>query len=194
MKTKTITTFFILLFLNCFSQNNKTCNSADEIIEDLNTISINKCNINDTKKSTNTRSIKTSSDKISYHIRKNKTYTKSKTKELLFTVVDEIPLFKKCTNSKDKKCFNKEFYKHFAKNFIPERASLNGIKGKIFISFTIMSNGTVSKTLISSRKKSYELTKEVKRVINKLPLFKTGIHKGLPVNVRYNIPINLTKD
>lgn len=115
--------------------------------------------------------------------------------EVLFSVVDEIPLFKKCysDNVLNKKlCFNKEMSKHFAENFYPERASEDGINGRIFIQFVIDFEGKVKNIEIKTKKKSKLLEKEIKRVILKLPKFLPGSHKSLPVNTKYNLPINLT--
>lgn len=115
--------------------------------------------------------------------------------EVLFSVVDEIPLFKKCfsaPSSNKKVCFNQEMSKHFAKNFYPERASEDGVKGRVFIQFLIDIDGKVKEVQVKSKKKSDLLEKEIRRVISKLPKFSPGSHNGLPVNTKYSLPINLT--
>lgn len=115
-------------------------------------------------------------------------------KVILFSVVEEAPRFSNCVSDKikdKKKCFNKQISKHFAKNFYPERVAEDEIKGKVFIQFTINFQGKISDIQVKSRKKSPALTKEIKRVINKLPELFPGTHKGLPVNVKYSLPINI---
>lgn len=115
--------------------------------------------------------------------------------EVLFSVVDKVPLFKKCYSNSiqnKKNCFNKEISKHFAKNFYPERASDDGVSGRIFIQFVINFEGNVKNIEVKSNKKSGLLEKEIRRVISKLPKFLPGSHNGLPVNTKYSLPINLT--
>lgn len=174
MKTQTLTTILLIFFINCFSQENKTCNSSEDDFVELNTFSLNKCDIDEEEKSVKTRKITANiatkkNNRIAHYIRKDKSNTKSYIKkekpEILFTLVDEIPLFKNCNNSKDKKCFSNEFYKHFSKHFLPETVSEDGIKERIFVSFVINTDGSVSKTQIRSSKKSKKLEKEIKRVI-----------------------------
>lgn len=114
---------------------------------------------------------------------------------VLFSVVDEVPRFSKCVSDKIKnkrKCFNNQISKHFAKNFYPERAGEDDVKGKVFIQFTVDFQGKISDVLVKSRKNSPTLTKEIKRVISKLPKLFPGTHKGLPVNVKYSLPINIS--
>lgn len=115
--------------------------------------------------------------------------------EVLFSIVDEIPLFKKCYSGNvvsKKGCFNKEMSKHFAENFYPERASEDGVSGRVFIQFIIDFEGKVRNIEVKTKKQSDLLEKEIKRVISKLPKFLPGTHKSLPVNTKYNLPINLT--
>ncbi len=116
--------------------------------------------------------------------------------EILFSVVDNIPLFKNCeTNKKqNRSCFNKEFSKHFAKNFTPERASEEGVSGRVFIQFIINTKGKINSLSIKSRKKNLQLESEISRVIKLLPKLNPGKHKGIPVNVKYSLPINFNVD
>lgn len=115
-------------------------------------------------------------------------------KQILFSVVDRVPLFSKCSNSEknnQRKCFNNEFSNHFSNNFNPERATDETIKKRVFVQFIINYQGQIEDIKIKSQKKSALLKKEIKRVILKLPTFIPGLHNGLPVNVKYSIPINL---
>ena len=205
MKSKlTFIILVIILSFNCVSQNKKTCDSTEDTFEELNTISIKKCDIQEKKDHPNTRkvtsNISTKNNRIAHYVRKGsqigskKKYIKPISKEILFSIVDEIPLFSKCNTNKSKECFNKEFYKHFAKNFNPESASEDGVKGRVFIQFTIDTRGNITNTLIKGPKNAINLENEIKRVINKLPTFKPAIHKGIPVNIKHGLPLNLTID
>lgn len=128
---------------------------------------------------------------------KNDIFTRNlASEEILFSVVDEVPLFPECENiSKNQSnCFNTAFSKHFAKNFDPGRASEDGISGRVFIQFTIDTRGNTSNLLIKSRKKDKLLKNEIERVVKKLPIFSPGRHKGIPVNVKYSLPINFSAE
>ncbi|WP_299715736.1 energy transducer TonB [uncultured Tenacibaculum sp.] len=127
----------------------------------------------------------------------NKIINRDVTKqEILFSVVHDVPLFPKCENEKGDsvECFNNQFSKHFAKNFDPERASDNGVNGKVFLQFTITLKGEINNILIKSRNKNELLEKEIKRVVNKLPKLIPGKHNNLPVNVKYSLPINFSEN
>lgn len=115
-------------------------------------------------------------------------------REVLFSVADQIPLFPKCSSVKKeeaKKCFNQQISNHFAKNFRPQEITDEAIKGRIFIQFTVDYKGNATNIEIKSQKKSTLLESEVKKIIQKLPKLSPGVHKGLPVNIKYSIPINI---
>ncbi|TYP96076.1 TonB family protein [Tenacibaculum adriaticum] len=221
------TTLLYFFSLNSFCQSQKTCDTPEEDIIDLNSIS--KCSIEELKDSANTRKVTLNvssytKNRSSHYIRKRKKEATSlnntnglqnvvgnilvensitekslkiSSQEVLFSVVDEIPLFPDCHNMKNEKktkCFNDEISNHFATNFYPERASDNGINGKVFIQFVIDIKGKVVNLQVRGPKNANRLEEEVKRVINKLPSFTPGKHKGFPVNVKYSLPINFTLD
>ncbi|WP_408040942.1 energy transducer TonB [Tenacibaculum amylolyticum] len=128
---------------------------------------------------------------------KNDIITRSlASEEILFSIVEEVPLFPECENitKNQSDCFNTSFSKHFAKNFDPERASEDGVSGKVFIQFTIDTRGNTNNLLIKSRKKDKQLENEIERVLKKLPTFSPGRHKGIPVNVKYSLPINFSAE
>lgn len=186
-------------FYHVGNAQKKTCNtpSNDDILE-LNTLSISKC---DAKSKNTNRTIASTfaKDRNAHYVRKNakhnsKTINALETKTLLFSVVDEIPLFPKCYNGKDKRCFNSNIQKHFAKNFHPENASEDGITGRLFIQFIVNTDGEISDVNIRGIKNAKDLSKEVKRVLNKLPVFITGKHQGIPVPVKYSLPLNFNTD
>jgi len=200
MKTLILLISITILPYISFSQNSQTCESPEDNFEDLNTIStisIKKCNI---EESSSTRKITSQkkNNRTSHYVRKKskknptKKNIKIKPKEIIFSVVDNIPLLKNCKNSKDKTCFNKQFYSHFSKNFNPETIYEDNINGKFFVQFTMNTNGHISNILVRGPKSIKNLEKEIKRVINKLPSFQAGTHKGFPVNVKHSLPINLS--
>ncbi len=216
--------FIFLLANNVSSQSNETCDtSPNEIeIQDLNSIS--KCTLKKETDNKRKVTLNVAANKIRKRvIRKrdkvnslgdteslkkdvaannekieiqNKIITKKViAQEILFSVVDDVPMFPKCENNSGDKsdCFNNEFSKHFAKNFDPERASNDGINGRVFLQFTIDVKGNINNLLIKSRNKNKQLETEIKRVVLKLPKLTPGKHHGLPVNVKYSLPINFSE-
>ena len=71
----------------------------------------------------------------------------------------------------------------------PELAVKEGIQGKVYISFTVTSEGGVSQVEVA-RGASPLLDKEAIRVIKSLPEWKPGTQRGKAVNVRYTVPVN----
>lgn len=205
------------------SQNKKHCDTpSDEPSLDLNTIS--KCTIakdkNDNKKVTlnvaakrtrkriirkrekvnsidgATKDLNADVTRSSLEIKNDIVTNRMEAEIVLFNVVDNVPLFPECedANKSGTDCFNNEFSKHFAKTFDPERASEEGVSGRVFIQFTIDSKGKVENLLVKARKKDESLENEIKRVVSKLPIFSPGRHKGLPVKVKYSLPINFNAE
>ncbi len=62
--------------------------------------------------------------------------------------------------------------------------------GKIYVEFCVTKKGKIERTKII-RSVHPKLDLEALRVINKLPRWTPGIHKGKPVCVYYTIPINI---
>ncbi|MDP3915144.1 MAG: M56 family metallopeptidase [Bacteroidota bacterium] len=71
----------------------------------------------------------------------------------------------------------------------PVVAQENGIQGKIFVSFVVNKDGSVSNAQIT-RGVDPSLNAEALRVVTSLPAFKPGKQKGNVVAVQYTIPIN----
>ncbi|AUC14508.1 hypothetical protein BTO06_04830 [Tenacibaculum sp. SZ-18] len=201
------------------SQNKKYCDTpSDETSLDLNTLS--KCTIakdkDDTQKVTLNVAAKRTRKRIirkrekvntidgatkdlnadvtpsTIEIKNDIVTNRMEAETVLFNVVDIVPLFPACENANKNgtDCFNNEFSKHFAKTFDPERASEEGVSGRVFIQFTIDSKGKVENLLVKGRKKEASLENEIKRVVSKLPVFSPARHKGLPVKVKYSLPIS----
>ncbi len=219
MKKTTLTILLILLSLNTiriYSQAS-VCETKKEDEVDLNTITFNKCEITQKKTdvkrisrtriirkrtTSNTRLRKTSNylglkkSEINFEANsKNLPSLKliSKPQKVLFSLVDEIPMFESCqvsTRQENIKCFNRTLNKYLTKNFNPDHFTDNSINSKIFIQFQIDINGKIKNTLIKTNNKL--IIKELKKTIKKLPLLRSGKENGLPVIVIHSFPLNLT--
>jgi periplasmic protein TonB len=71
----------------------------------------------------------------------------------------------------------------------PDMAIDQHIQGKIWVSFIIEKDGTLSHFSVD-RGVGYGLDEEALRVLKLAPAWKPGIQNGQPVRVKYNIPIN----
>ena len=80
-------------------------------------------------------------------------------------------------------------YKYLAENIkYPVMAKNNKVEGRVYITFVIEKDGTVSEAKVL-RSVNEELDAEALRVINAMPKWKPGTQRGVPVRVQYNIPI-----
>ncbi|CAM1364594.1 TonB protein C-terminal [Tenacibaculum sediminilitoris] len=214
----------LLLFVSFLLTNTllaqNICTTSEENSIDLNIISVNKCDIVTKKQNTRERVTKTltvrnrvkktrkslqenqsnlsPSTKVSIITTNNnlsiENSLKSEIKNVLFSVVEQVPLFPTCkgkSNEKAKKCFIDNMQKHFSKNYYPEVFSEEGIRGRILIQFTIDVYGTPKNIQVVSSKSSEIIINEINRIINKLPKLESGKEKGIPVNVTYSFPVNL---
>ncbi|MGG6230598.1 TonB family protein [Tenacibaculum sp. SDUM215027] len=218
---KTTLLFFTLLLLTTVTlKAQEVCTIPEDNAIDLNIISVDKCEIVDKKQNPRERTTKTltarnrikkvrkapqknqsslnAPSKVSIVTTNNdisiRNSLKSQTKEVLFSVVEQVPLFPKCKNSsneKAKKCFKDSMQKHFSKSYYPEVFSEEGIHGRVLIQFTIDVYGNPKNIQVVSSKPSKVITNEINRIINKLPQLESGKEKGIPVNVTYSFPINL---
>lgn len=71
----------------------------------------------------------------------------------------------------------------------PVIAQENGIQGKVYVTFVVGKDGSVTNATIA-RGVDPSIDKEALRVINSLPKWKPGKQRGKPVNVSYTVPIN----
>lgn len=71
----------------------------------------------------------------------------------------------------------------------PVIAQENGIQGKVYVTFVVGKDGSISNATIA-RGVDPSLDKEALRVVNELPKWKPGKQRGKPVNVSYTVPIN----
>ena len=84
-----------------------------------------------------------------------------------------------------------EFFKYINENIkYPTREKKKGIKGKVYISFTICNDGHVSDVKPYKEVARKEaLIKEAMRVISMMPKWKPGTQNGKNVDVIYKVPI-----
>ncbi len=71
----------------------------------------------------------------------------------------------------------------------PTMAKENGVQGKVICSFIVGKDGAVYGETIS-RGIGSGCDQEALRVIHKMPRWKPGMQNGIPVNVKFNLPIN----
>jgi hypothetical protein len=113
--------------------------------------------------------------------------------EIPFAIVDEVPVYKACedlkTNNERKTCMSKNIAMHVNKNFNTNIANNLGLVGKqrIVVMFKIDKEGNVVD--VKARAPLPELEEEAKRVVQSLPQFIPGKHKGKTVVVPYSLPI-----
>jgi protein TonB len=71
----------------------------------------------------------------------------------------------------------------------PVIAQENGIQGKVFVTFVVDKDGSVTNARIA-RGVDPSIDKEALRVVNSLPKWKPGKQRGKAVRVSYTVPIN----
>ncbi len=71
----------------------------------------------------------------------------------------------------------------------PVIAQENGIEGKVYVTFVVDKDGSVSDAKIV-RGVDPSIDKEALRVVSNLPRWKPGKQRGKPVRVSYTVPIN----
>jgi len=208
-----------LFFLVSLSYSQEKCETLKDEVQDLNTISITKCSINDVKEALESEEIKEISTRRRHRkLRKVNTIStnpneinKLENKKLLveklnleediltsiekvpFHLVEQIPLFKDCKRKpilQQSKCFEKEMVQHIVRNFdYPKEAISKKIEGKVLVQFTIDKEGNVFDIKEKGPENSEILEEEANRLISTLPKFIPGTHKGKTVNVKYALPI-----
>ena len=83
-----------------------------------------------------------------------------------------------------------EFYRYLQVNIkYPPDAKKNRLQGKVFISFVVERDGSLTNCAIL-RGVSPDIDAESLRVINNSPKWKPGIQNGRPVRVQYSMPLN----
>ena len=81
-------------------------------------------------------------------------------------------------------------YHYLATNIkYPADARNAGVQGRVFVSFVIEKDGSVSNVKVL-RSPDERLSREAERVVNEMPKWKPGRQHGKKVRVLYNLPIN----
>ena len=104
-----------------------------------------------------------------------------KTEDEIFVIVEDMPTFKGGDINKFRDWVQKRVT-------YPELASENGIQGRVFITFVVETNGTVSGVNVT-RSVDQLLDEAAKEAVAASPKWEPGMQRGRPVRVRYSIPI-----
>jgi TonB family protein len=101
--------------------------------------------------------------------------------EEVYTVVENPPVFSGG---------NEEMTQFLIKNIkYPENAKVNGIQGKVFVSFVVDKTGKVTKAEVI-KSANPELDAEALRVVSMMPDWTPGTQGGEVVNVQMTVPIS----
>ncbi|PCH67553.1 MAG: energy transducer TonB [Bacteroidales bacterium] len=107
----------------------------------------------------------------------------------IFVIVEEMPIFRPdiCKNNVEG---NLELYRYINSSIrYPVIAQENGITGRVYVSFVVGKDGSISKVELL-RGVDPSLDREALRVIQNLPKFEPGKQRGKPVKVSYSTVIN----
>ncbi len=86
----------------------------------------------------------------------------------------------------------KAWAKYIQRNLrYPSMAQENDVQGKVFLSFVVEKDGSITDVKVL-KGIGFGCDEEAVKVIKKSPLWKAGMNKGIPVRVRYNMPISFT--
>lgn len=113
-----------------------------------------------------------------------------------FAVIEQIPLFPACEKvekTAQRECFYDQMQFHIKKNLkTPSEAENESQVIRVIVQFQIDKEGKVIN--ITTRRSNFNgvYEAEVKRVIEKLPKFIPGTHKGKAVITSYALPINFS--
>lgn len=112
-----------------------------------------------------------------------------------FVVIEDVPVFPGCSGNKEelRACFSERIskfvLKKFDSNLVQELGLPKGSVQRIFVMFTINKQGKVSNVMARAPHK--QLQTEAVRVIELLPEMSPGMQRGIPVGVKYSLPIVL---
>ena len=109
-----------------------------------------------------------------------------------FSIIEEVPVFPGCKGTRAQKinCLNKKMRTHVQKKFNSDLAGDLGLspgKKRIIIFFRIDPKGNI--TEIQARAPHPKLKKEALRVAKLLPKMIPGKQRGVPVGMKYTLPI-----
>ena len=103
------------------------------------------------------------------------------TEDEVFVIVEDMPKFKGGDINKFRDWVQKRVR-------YPELAAENGIQGRVFITFVVETNGTVSGVTVT-RSVDQLLDDAAMEAVSASPKWEPGMQRGRPVRVRYSIPI-----
>ncbi|MCH8553950.1 MAG: energy transducer TonB [Schleiferiaceae bacterium] len=111
-----------------------------------------------------------------------------------FAVVENRPVFPGCENEPTEEakfqCFQQSLMRFVGKEFkFPEMARKMGISGKVFVTFVIEKDGSISNVVVA-RGVDKLLDDEAIRVVKKIPNMTPAKQRGKPVRMSYTLPIN----
>lgn len=112
-----------------------------------------------------------------------------------YVLGESLPLYPGCKCKKEdieqmsNKCTFKKIAKFIKKNFVRPPSNGNPRAVKIYCSFVIKTDGTLTIKEIIGREE--ELNKEMERVFNKLPKFTPSKLKGFPISTSYTLPTTI---
>lgn len=104
-----------------------------------------------------------------------------KTEEEVFVIVEDMPTFRGGDINKFRDWVQKRIS-------YPELALENSIEGRVFITFVVETNGTISGVTVT-RSVDQLLDEAAKEAVMASPKWEPGMQRGRPVRVRYSIPI-----
>jgi len=105
---------------------------------------------------------------------------------------DEVPIFTVVEVMPKYPGGNEAMYKYLGENIkYPEKAKKEGIQGKVFVTYVVEKDGSISNVKIL-RGVEESLDKEAMRVIAAMPKWKPGTQNGKAVRVQYTLPIKFT--
>jgi protein TonB len=103
--------------------------------------------------------------------------------EEIFVIVESMPEYPDGINA---------LYQYIGDQIrYPTMAKELGIQGKVFVTFVIETDGSVSSVEVL-RGIGGGCDEEAIRVVKSLPKWKPGKQRGVPVRVRYNLPVKFT--
>jgi len=110
-----------------------------------------------------------------------------------FAIIEEVPVFPGCTGTRQQKsdCLNQKVKNHVVKKFNSDLAGELGLspgKKKIWVVFRIDPKGNI--TEINARAPHPKLKAEAIRVTKTLPKMIPGKQRGVPVGMKYTLPIS----
>ncbi len=119
----------------------------------------------------------------------NKSYAQSRGD--IFKVVEQMPIFSGCTT---KECSDEALVEYIEKNLqYPSKARERGIEGRVFIRMIVEKDGSVSNAEIV-REIGGGCGREALRVVEEMPEWNPGMHRGQAKRVIMTIPFSFKKD